>query len=134
DINAFPSEALYNNELVSADAVKSRLLTYLPYQVEETDDTSVPLVYYDTQGGDFPEQIEDDEGGAKGKSALLADSKINENEAALVRLHVSKLIAAGVREEDIAVITPYNGQLGVVRDQMKEKFPGVELGSVDGFK
>lgn len=134
DINAFPSEALYNNELVSADAVKSRLLTDLPYQVEETDDTSVPLVYYDTQGGDFPEQIEDDEGGAKGKSALLADSKINENEAALVRLHVSKLIAAGVREEDIAVITPYNGQLGVVRDQMKEKFPGVELGSVDGFQ
>lgn len=134
DINAFPSAALYNNELVSAEAVKTRLLTDLPYEVEETDDTSVPLVYYDTQGGDFPEQIEDDEGGAKGKSALLADSKINENEAALVRVHVSKLVAAGVREEDIAVITPYNGQLGVVRDQMKEKFPNVEMGSVDGFQ
>lgn len=134
DINAFPSAALYNNELVSAEAVKTRLLTDLPYEVEETDDTSVPLVYYDTQGGDFPEQIEDDEGGAKGKSALLADSKINENEAALVRVHVSKLVAAGVREEDIAVITPYNGQLGVARDQMKEKFPNVEMGSVDGFQ
>jgi DNA polymerase alpha-associated DNA helicase A len=134
DINAFPSAALYNNALVSAEAVKKRLLCDLPYAVKETDDTSVPLVYYDTQGGDFPEQIEDAEDGAKGKSALLADSKINEGEAALVRYHVSKLVEAGVREEDIAVITPYNGQLGVIRDLMKAQFPNVEMGSVDGFQ
>jgi DNA polymerase alpha-associated DNA helicase A len=134
DINAFPSAALYNNALVSASAVKKRLLSDLPYAVQETDDTSVPLVYYDTQGGDFPEQIEDGEDGAKGKSALLADSKINEGEAALVRYHVSRLVAAGVREDDIAVITPYNGQLGVIRDSMKAQFPDVEMGSVDGFQ
>jgi DNA polymerase alpha-associated DNA helicase A len=134
DINAFPSAALYNNELVSAEAVKTRLLSGLPYEVKETDDTRVPLVYYDTQGGDFPEQIEDAEDGAKGKSALLADSKINVNEAALVRFHVGNLIAAGVKEDDIAVITPYNGQLGVIRDQMKELYPDVEMGSVDGFQ
>jgi DNA polymerase alpha-associated DNA helicase A len=134
DINAFPSAALYNNELVSAEAVKTRLLSGLPYEVKETDDTSVPLVYYDTQGGDFPEQIEDAEDGAKGKSALLADSKINVNEASLVRFHVGKLIAAGVKEDDIAIITPYNGQLGVIRDQMKEMYPEVEMGSVDGFQ
>jgi DNA polymerase alpha-associated DNA helicase A len=134
DINAFPSAALYKNELISAEAVKKRLLSDLPYSVKETDDTSVPLVYYDTQGGDFPEQIEDAEDGSKGKSALLADSKINEGEAALVRYHVSKLVEAGVREEDIAVITPYNGQLGVIRDLMKAQFPDVEMGSVDGFQ
>lgn len=134
DINAFPSAALYNNELVSAEAVKTRLLSGLPYEVKETDDTSVPLVYYDTQGGDFPEQIEDAEDGAKGKSALLADSKINEGEAALVRFHVRNLVKAGVREDDIAVITPYNGQLGVIRDLMKADFPSVEMGSVDGFQ
>jgi DNA polymerase alpha-associated DNA helicase A len=134
DINAFPSATLYKNELISAEAVKKRLLSDLPYEVQETDDTSVPLVYYDTQGGDFPEQIEDAEDGAKGKSALLADSKINEGEAALVRYHVSKLVAAGVRGEDIAVITPYNGQLGVIRDLMKAQFPDVEMGSVDGFQ
>ena len=134
DINAFPSAALYNNELVSAEAVKTRLLSGLPYEVRETDDTNVPLVYYDTQGGDFPEQIEDAEDGAKGKSALLADSKINEGEAAIVRFHVRNLVKAGVREDDIAVITPYNGQLGVIRDLMKADFPSVEMGSVDGFQ
>ena len=51
-----------------------------------------------------------------------------------MRFHVSNLIKAGVREDDIAVITPYNGQLGVIRDLMKSDFPSVEMGSVDGFQ
>jgi DNA polymerase alpha-associated DNA helicase A len=134
DINAFPSAALYNNALLCAETVKHRLLTTLPYPVHSTDETSQPLIYYDTQGSDFPETIEDADSGFKGKSALLADSKINEGEAAVVRWHVKKLVAAGVREEDIAVITPYNGQLGVIRDLMKADFPAVEMGSVDGFQ
>lgn len=41
----------------------------------------------------------------------LGDSKSNEAEAALVKMHVGNLIAAGVREEDVAVITPYNAQV-----------------------
>ena len=113
DINAFPSAALYNNELVSAEAVKTRLLSGLPYEVRETDDTNVPLVYYDTQGGDFPEKAEDEEAGkTAGKGAMLGESKSNELEAALVKLHVSRLVDAGIKPEDIAVVTPYNAQVG----------------------
>ena len=35
----------------------------------------------------------------------------NEGEAGLVVRHVSRLVAAGVRPADIAVITPYNLQV-----------------------
>ena len=137
DIMAFPSAQLYESKLTAAESVKARLLKDLKYEVpvQETEDTISPLVFWDTQGGDFPETI-DDAGadGAKGKSALLAESKINENEAALVRLHVSRLVEAGVKEEDIAVVTPYNGQLARCKEILGERFPGVEMGSVDGFQ
>ncbi|KAK3722529.1 hypothetical protein LTR37_002521 [Vermiconidia calcicola] len=134
-IMAFPSSALYDNKLIAADAVKARLLKDLPYgNVEDTEDTREPLAFWDTQGGDFPEKVEDDEAGAKGKSALLAESKVNENEAALVALHVRNLVAAGVKAEDIAVVTPYNGQLALLSQMLKERFVGIELGSVDGFQ
>ncbi|KAF2140678.1 uncharacterized protein K452DRAFT_230123 [Aplosporella prunicola CBS 121167] len=55
-------------------------------------------------------------------------------EAGLVRLHVSNLVKAGVKAEDIAVVTPYNAQLAVLSAMLKERFVGIELGSVDGFQ
>ncbi|KAK4897831.1 hypothetical protein LTR27_004603 [Elasticomyces elasticus] len=133
-IMAFPSKALYENKLVAAESVRTRLLTDLPYPVKETEDTTVPVVFWDTQGGDFPEKTEDDDTGAKGKSSLLAESKVNEHEAAVVSLHVSRLVEAGVKAEDIAIITPYNGQLALLSRMLKERFVGIELGSIDGFQ
>lgn len=137
-IMRFPSDELYESRLVAASSVKSRRLDTLPYTVQETDDTREPLVFWDTQGGDFPEKAEDVEnredkrGGSKG--ALMSDSKSNEMEAALVRLHVRNLVEAGVLAEDIAVVTPYNGQLALLALDLKESFPGIELCSVDGFQ
>ena len=53
-IMAFPSSALYENKLIAADAVRSRLLKELPYgPISDTEDTQEPLIFYDTQGGDF---------------------------------------------------------------------------------
>jgi hypothetical protein len=43
----------------------------------------------------------------------LGESKSNEMEALLVKKHVKLLVDAGMREEDIAVITPYNAQVCV---------------------
>ena len=133
-IMRFPSQELYEGKLVAAEAVKARLLTDLPYEVQSTEDTTEPLVFYDTQGGDFPERTEDDAETSASKSRLLGDSKSNEMEAALVAMHVEKLIDAGVRAEDIAVVTPYNAQLSVLSGLLKEKYPEIELGSVDGFQ
>lgn len=133
-IMAFPSQTLYEGKLVAADPVKGRLLRDLPYTVDDTDDTREPLVFFDTQGGDFFEQSEDDDTGAKGRSSLLAESRMNEHEAAIVRLHVARLVRAGVKAEDIAVITPYNGQLALISRMLKDSHPGIELGSIDGFQ
>ncbi|KAJ4296042.1 hypothetical protein N0V88_004744 [Collariella sp. IMI 366227] len=138
DIMRFPSDELYEGRLVAAEGVKARLLKDLPYEVEDTDDTREPLIFIDTQGGDFPEKNEDEQdtgGGGKKltKSSLYGDSKSNEMEAALVRQHVKSLVDAGAKPEDIAVVTPYNAQLAILAP-LKETFPGIELGSVDGFQ
>ncbi|KAF7545733.1 hypothetical protein G7046_g9492 [Stylonectria norvegica] len=134
-IMRFPSDELYESKLIAAESVKDRLLRDLEYEVEDNEDTTEPLIFIDTQGGDFPERNEEDdkENPKKGRGSLLGESKSNEMEAALVRQHVKQLVAAGVHPEDIAVVTPYNAQLGVLAP-LKEQFPGIELGSVDGFQ
>ncbi|PBP19153.1 P-loop containing nucleoside triphosphate hydrolase protein [Diplocarpon rosae] len=133
-IMRFPSDELYESKLVAADAVKERILKDLPYEVAGTEDTTEPLIFFDTQGGDFPEKNEEEEVEKKAGKGMIGDSKSNEMEAALVRLHVQNLVDAGVKPEDIAVITPYNAQLALIKGSMKEAFPGIELGSVDGFQ
>ncbi|KAF1965180.1 P-loop containing nucleoside triphosphate hydrolase protein [Bimuria novae-zelandiae CBS 107.79] len=133
-IMQFPSAQLYESKLIAAETVKHRLLRDLPYKVDETDDTREAIVFWDTQGGDFPEKNEDDEIKKGGKGMSLGDSKSNEAEAALVKLHVSNLTGVGVKAEDIAVVTPYNAQLALLSAMLKEAYPGIELGSVDGFQ
>lgn len=123
-IMTFPSNELYESKLIAADAVKTRLLKDLPYEVEETEDTLEPLVFFDTQGGDFPEKNEEEDVDRKksGKS-LMGDSKSNEMEAALVKRHVQNLVDAGVHPEDIAVITPYNAQVSAFLQLCYAHFP-----------
>ncbi|KZF23554.1 P-loop containing nucleoside triphosphate hydrolase protein, partial [Xylona heveae TC161] len=134
-IMQFPSDSLYESRLVAAESVKSRLLKDLPYGVDETEDTSFPVVFWDTQGGDFQEKTEDEEIGKKaGKGMNIGESKSNESEAILVKFHVKALADAGLKPEDIAVVTPYNAQLALLSQSLKESFPGIELGSVDGFQ
>lgn len=110
-IMAFPSAELYESKLVAAEAVKERLLKDLPYEVEETEDTIEPLIFFDTQGGDFPEKSEEEDADKKAGKGMMGESKSNEMEAALVKHHVQNLVDAGVKPEDIAVITPYNAQV-----------------------
>ncbi|KAF6221260.1 hypothetical protein HO133_002115 [Letharia lupina] len=144
-IMRFPSDEMYDSHLLAAPAVATRLLTTLPYEVQATDDTTEPLVFYDTQGGDFPEAIPPSPSPPpsaagtkplKASSLLLNDSKSNPSEALLVRRHVGRLVEAGVRAADVAVVTPYAAQLAhLARDLgLRERFPGLELGSVDGFQ
>lgn len=110
-IMRFPSDELYESKLVAAESVKSRLLKDLPYGVEDCDDTTEPLIFIDTQGGDFAEKAEDVDTPKSVKASLHGESKSNEMEAALVKEHVRGLVDAGVKAEDIAVVTPYNAQV-----------------------
>ena len=113
-IMRFPSDELYESKLVAAEAVKARLLTELPYDVKETEDTIEPLIFFDTQGDDFPEKSEEENVDKKAGKGMLGESKSNEMEAVLVRRHVQNLVDAGLKPEDIAVVTPYNAQVRMI--------------------
>ena len=107
-IMRFPSDELYEGKLVAAESVRDKLLTDLPYEVEENDNTTEPVVFIDTQGGDFPER---NDAADTPKRGLHSESKSNEMEAVLVKQHVRELVESGVKPEHIAVVTPYNAQV-----------------------
>ncbi|CAL4188820.1 unnamed protein product, partial [Meganyctiphanes norvegica] len=61
-------------------------------------------------------------------------SKGNEFEAIIVSKQVEALVQAGLPLKDIAVITPYNLQVELIRSLIRSDYPGVEVRSVDGFQ
>ncbi|PRP75087.1 DNA-binding protein SMUBP-2 [Planoprotostelium fungivorum] len=121
DIMTWPSRRLYDNRLTAHESNARHLLKDLPSVSTQTDTLShVPLLFIDTAGCSYPEAE-----GADG------ESKSNENEAMLVKNHVEQLLHLGLREEQIAVISPYNAQVSMVKKFVSLK---VEVGSVDGFQ
>jgi DNA polymerase alpha-associated DNA helicase A len=64
----------------------------------------------------------------------LTRFRYNEEEARLVTEHVDALIQAGLQETEIAIISPYNAQVATIRNLLKEIYPAIEIGSVDGFQ
>ncbi|RHZ13064.1 hypothetical protein DYB31_014371, partial [Aphanomyces astaci] len=65
---------------------------------------------------------------------LLGASKSNPGEAQVVAQHVTALLATGLKPSEVAVITPYNGQVGVLRRLLHPVHPTLEIRSVDGFQ
>jgi ATP-dependent RNA/DNA helicase IGHMBP2 len=121
-IMTWSSEALYGGGIEAHASVRAHLLQELP-QVAPAADTAAPLVFIDTAGCDFEEERE-----AQG------DSRSNPGEARLLEAHVGRLLAAGVRPQEIAVITPYNAQVGLLRASLHPRHPELEIASVDGFQ
>ena len=133
DISDWASEAMYNGKLISHDSVKDRQLSTLPVVSErmatqtEKDEGSadeldkVTMMLIDTTGCDMHETAN-------------AGSRYNEGEANIVVSHVHSLIKLGLRAQDIAVITPYNGQVELLRKLLLPDIPKLEIRSVDGFQ
>lgn len=127
EIMEFSSKEMYNGKLKAADSVANWTLTDLP-ATECNDDTEAPLIWYDTQAGDFPERAEDQDSGS------LISSKYNENEAYLALHHISNLIDSNVQQSDIGVISPYNAQVSFLKNVIHPRYPLVEISTVDGFQ
>ncbi|XP_071955518.1 DNA-binding protein SMUBP-2-like [Antedon mediterranea] len=122
DIMRWSSQQLYDGKLVSHDSVATHLLKDLDH-VTETEDTSIPLLFVDTAGCDMqeldlPEEV----------------SRGNEGEADLVAAHTERLISSGLKIPEIAVISPYNLQVDLIRLRLSSKYPDLEIKSVDGFQ
>lgn len=121
-IMQWPSKQLYESKLIAHESVKSHLLSDV-CGIESNDDTTAPLLMIDTAGCELYELHAEDE-----------ESKGNEGEADLVFVHVENLVKSGVQPSDIAVITPYNLQVELIRSRFSEKYSKVEVKSVDGFQ
>lgn len=122
-IMKFPSMQLYEDKLIGDESVKEIKLTDLP-GVSRNDETNVQCVWYDTQGGDFPEQK---------LESIKGDSKYNEMELQIVRGHVKKLIESGVPPQDIGIIAPYAAQVQLLKKQLGPDSL-IEVSTVDGFQ
>ncbi|KAL4697416.1 hypothetical protein H8959_003114 [Pygathrix nigripes] len=55
-------------------------------------------------------------------------------EVRLVSLHIQALVDAGVPARDIAVVSPYNLQVDLLRQSLAHRHPELEIKSVDGFQ
>jgi superfamily I DNA and/or RNA helicase len=92
--------------------------------VSRNEATSTVMLFYDTAGFDYFEgTIEDD-----------LCSKFNEGEAEMVVRHLNSLLESGVPPNEIAIITPYNAQVNLIKSMVDEMDINVEVGSVDGFQ
>lgn len=129
-IMAFPSHELYEGKLKADLSVKNILLQDMP-NVQPTDETSAPCIWYDTQGGDYPEQMDESEN-------PLTDSmgsKYNEMEILAVKKHLDLLITAGVSPHEIGVISPYAAQVSRLRKALAAAdLEAVEAATIDAFQ
>ena len=76
----------------------------------------------DTAGRGFEEETPED-----------SESKLNVGEAGLAVSEVRRLLAAGMRPQDVAVISPYDAQVQKIR-QLLEDVADLEIDTVDGFQ
>ncbi|KAK3830014.1 MAG: P-loop containing nucleoside triphosphate hydrolase protein [Linnemannia gamsii] len=138
----FPSAQLYQNLLVADESCRHWLLNDLPEvgkrrkSAEEDSDTDHALVFLDTSMAGMSEETEDQDGNpiSSSLSGGPDDSKLNRGEATTVVEYVKDLMNAGVAAGDIAIITPYSAQNALLRQLLKEDYPEIEIGTVDGFQ
>eukprot|EP01026_Neomeris_dumetosa_P003322 TRINITY_DN10895_c0_g1_i1.p2 TRINITY_DN10895_c0_g1~~TRINITY_DN10895_c0_g1_i1.p2 ORF type:complete len:221 (-),score=45.39 TRINITY_DN10895_c0_g1_i1:237-899(-) len=112
DIMEWSSSEMYNGLLEAHESVADHCLEDIPV-----------LVFVDTAGCDMEEAVDDE-----------TDSKYNQGEAELVWKWVEKLRGSGVDSKDIGVISPYNAQVGLLREGRQENQSQLEISTVDGFQ
>jgi hypothetical protein len=90
------------------ESVAQARLTDLP-GVAETTLTAAPMLWIDTAGAALEERREP-----------VSGSLENPGEVRILRLALDRLRSAGVRPEDVAVLTPYSAQLAALRRALPE--------------
>ncbi|CAL6328096.1 unnamed protein product [Bathycoccus prasinos] len=124
DIMVWSSDAMYDSKLIAAESVRFR-------KFEQFDKV---LTLVDTTGEDdsFMENVGDDDD----------DSKSNLGEAEIVMQTIEKFLsdAYKILPNEIGVITPYSGQVSLLREMRAARaeenalFKDIEISTVDGFQ
>lgn len=116
----FSSREFYDGKLIADDSVKNHTLADLKH-VKRTSATEEVFLFLDTAGRGFEEKLEPG-----------SESRYNPEEAALVMQHLEKLIEAGLKPSEIAIISPYSAQVRLLASLAPD--PELEVDSVDGFQ
>lgn len=117
----FSSKEFYHGMLKAHESVKTRLLTDLPDTLK-SDETQTALMFIDTTGNGFRESVDS-------SAHHLDDSKYNQGEADQVIRYIRFLRSSGISDENMAIISPYNAQVSLLKLSLKEEFPCVEIGT-----
>ncbi len=132
EIAEFPSNEFYDGKLKAGENVKRQTLDDLLQPMPKNDEQEgvldfvlqeYPFVFIDTVDGGVE---------FKDKTRKGATSKENEGEAQLVTDIVELLLNRGIKPEDIAVISPYDAQVGLIRKMLR--VDDLEIKTVDGFQ
>lgn len=116
EIAAFPSREFYGGRLKADESVKRRSLA--PWEAE----AGSPFLFLDTGGGEK----------FKERTRRGSTSKQNQGEAELVKELAERFLSLGVKPEEIAIISPYEDQVALIRKLLKVE--GLEIKTVDGFQ
>lgn len=139
NIANWASQAMYHGDLTTHNTIANQTLSNLFGGEEETSAKNsnngtgtdeikelreTVLLFIDTAGCLMHEGTNEGSG-----------SRYNEGEAEVLCHHVQKLLdSAGLKQNQIAIITPYNGQVEILRKQLLPNYPQLEIRSVDGFQ
>jgi ATP-dependent RNA/DNA helicase IGHMBP2 len=138
NISNWASNASYHGDLLTHESVKHRTIGQLIKQEESGNDVGDSSGDVDDDDDDVISQVAllliDTAGCAMYESESSSGSRYNEGEAQVVAKHVIALLEKGMRQEQLAVITPYNGQVEVLRTMLLPDYPKLEIRSVDGFQ
>jgi len=123
-IAAFSNYYFYDNYLETAEVVTKRVL----------NPDIKPLVFIDTAGTGFEEQIAED----LKKEMYL--SRYNEGEYFIIREHLLQLIEKGINPDinTIVIITPYRAQVRYIQSELEtdsklSKYP-IRVNSIDAYQ
>ncbi|MDZ5811757.1 AAA domain-containing protein [Halorubrum sp. AD140] len=113
DIAAFPNQAFYDGVLTHGQ--RNRRWTIGPLD---------PVVAYDVQGTE---------------ERTPGHSYFNRAEAEIVAKEVERLFRHGLLADEIGIITPYDGQIGIIRSQLNQELGAssaaeVKVDTIDSFQ
>ncbi|MDE2292828.1 MAG: AAA family ATPase [Elusimicrobia bacterium] len=119
-IMGFSSREFYGGKLEPHESVRAHLASELPGAASD-DLTTEPLVFVDTAGTGWEESFDE-----------LLQSRYNEGEAECAAKLARRLLEAGLKPSQVAVITPYTAQARLLKRLLRGH--GLEVGTVDGFQ
>jgi len=121
-ISQWSSQEFYEGRLKADSTVATHLLAGLGLDANE-DNNVAASVLIDTAGSDCMED-----------EVEQGQSKRNKKEAVVVLAHAKALMEGGLDGARLAIITPYNAQVELLRELSREEGLGIEVNTVDGFQ